>query len=49
MNTTKKYGTAEALSNQIKFIRTTEDGNWTLTEDILITAVVRGVSQEVAV
>ena len=28
-------------SNKIQFIRSTEDDNWTLTEDVTITAVVR--------
>lgn len=44
----KKSGTAGALSNKIKFIRTTAEGNWTLLEEIIITAVVRGVEQEVS-
>ena len=42
-----KYGNAGALSNQIKLIRTTAEGSWTLTEDIKIIAIIRGVAQEV--
>lgn len=46
MDTTKRYGTAGTLSNKIKFYRTEADGNWTLEEEALLTAIVRGVSQE---
>ena len=37
----QKFGDVGDLSNQIKFLRDTEDGNWTLIRDIEITAVIR--------
>ena len=42
----KEVGNEGKLSNVIQFYRTTNDGDWTLAEDIEITEVVRGVSQE---
>ena len=42
----KEVGTAGAKSNKIQFYRTEADGSWTLEEAALLTAIVRGVSQE---
>ena len=42
----KEVGTTGALSNKIQFYRTSSDGSWTLEEEALLTAIVRGVTQE---
>lgn len=42
----KEVGAAGAKSNKIQFYRTEADGSWTLEEAALLTAIVRGVSQE---
>ena len=42
----KEVGTAGSRSNKIQFYRTEADGSWALEEAALLTAIVRGVSQE---
>lgn len=41
-----EVGNTGALSNKIQFYRTSSEGSWTLDEDLILTCVVRGVSQE---
>ena len=41
----KEFGEEGALSNTIKMYRTVTDGNYTLTQDVVLEFVVRGVDQ----
>ena len=42
----QKYGDDGEESTTIAFYRTDDDGDWTLTEDVILEAVVKGVEQD---
>lgn len=45
MDIIQKYGDDDEESTTIAFYRTDDDGDWELTKDITILAVVKGVEQ----